>query len=103
MVHNAMIFYPTKDTVWKVGDEVNVTWQTVHMPYGMSQRLGRVFLEYQENDMLHALQDYRLDVNVRLGDGNVTFTVPQVEERDYYVIVMNASGKKSHPFTIRSA
>lgn len=82
MVHNAMIFYPTKDTVWKVGNEVNVTWQTVHMPYGMSQRLGRVFFEYQENGMLHALQDYRLAVNVRLGDGNVTFTVPQVEERD---------------------
>ena len=103
MVHNAMIFYPTKDTVWKVGNEVNVTWQTVHMPYGMSQRLGRVFFEYQENGMLHALQDYRLAVNVRLGDGNVTFTVPQVEVRDEYVIVMNASGKKSHLFTIRSA
>ena len=86
-----------------MGDEVNVTWQTVHMPYGMSQRLVRVFFEYKENGMLHALQDYRLAVNVRLGDGNVTFTVPQVEEREEYVSVMNASGKKSHPFTIRSA
>ena len=53
MVHNAMIFYPTKDTVWKVGNEVNVTWQTVHMPYGMSQRLGRVFFEYQELSLIH--------------------------------------------------
>ena len=99
-----MIFYPTKDTVWKVGNEVNVTWQTVHMPYGMSQRLGRVFFEYQENGMLHALQDYRLAVNVRLGDGNVTFTVPHVKERDDYVVVlMGDSGNHSPKFTIRSA
>ena len=40
----------------------------------------------------------------KMADGNVTFTVPHVKERDDYVVVlMGDSGNHSPKFTIRSA
>lgn len=104
MVYDPKILYPTHDTVWKVGDKVNVTWRAADMPREFREYTGKVILGHIEPGSANEHLANTLAEDFKMSDGNVTFTVPHVKERDDYVVVlMGDSGNHSPKFTIRSA
>ncbi|KAK0188062.1 hypothetical protein F5146DRAFT_740583 [Armillaria mellea] len=95
---------PTAGAVWTVGQTVTVTWNTTVIPPAsqVTNPIGKIVLGHQANDSLNLDLDHPLASNFQLTDGQVDITVPDVEPRDDYIIVLfGDSGNTSPEFTIQ--
>ncbi|WFD28840.1 hypothetical protein MNAN1_003855 [Malassezia nana] len=101
IVYSPKIVYPTAGTQWKVGDHVNVTWDVSRLPPQLKNATGTIRLGHIEgNDSNEHLADTLAD-EFLLRTGNVTFSVPKVDPRDDYVVVLfGDSGNHSPKFSI---
>ncbi|KAH9942898.1 hypothetical protein B0H21DRAFT_749420 [Amylocystis lapponica] len=91
---------PTNETVWVVGQQYNVTWNTSNAPVDITNKMGRVVLA------TNYLQDYEnpLASNFSILDGWVTVTAPNVTTgNDYTIVLFGDSGNYSPNFTITDA
>ncbi|KAF5315420.1 hypothetical protein D9619_007420 [Psilocybe cf. subviscida] len=94
---------PTKDSVWPVGSTQTVTWDTSDFPpvSQITNIIGKVILGFDENDSLNLDFEHPLASNFNLTDGSVKLTVPDVQPRDDYLIVLfGDSGNTSPSFSI---
>ncbi|KAF8910320.1 hypothetical protein CPB85DRAFT_1435252 [Mucidula mucida] len=87
---------PTNGTVWTIGEEVLVTWDTSDPPAQITNKYGEVHLRLNGITNMTALA-----AGFKITDGNVTVVVPDVEPSDEYVVVLYGdSGNWSKEFTI---
>ncbi|KAI0756783.1 hypothetical protein C8Q80DRAFT_1130466 [Daedaleopsis nitida] len=95
---------PEDGTVWKVGETVQVTWDTSDRPEQVTNPQGKVVLGYLEDgnednehlDFKHPLAD-----GFDLSSGCVQVEVPDVDPSENYIVVLfGDSGDKSPMFTI---
>lgn len=101
LVYDPKILYPTGNTKWKVGERVNVTWNANDMPRQFRDYKGTIRLGHIESGSSNEHLANTLADGFKLSEGNVTFTVPKVETRhDYIVVLMGDSGNRSPKFTI---
>lgn len=104
LVYDPQILYPDCKTEWTVGQRVNVTWNASDMPRQFRNLTGVIRLGHIEEGSPNEHLANTLAKNFKMADGNVTFTVPKVDERnDYVVVLMGDSGNHSPKFTIHSA
>ncbi|KLO05967.1 hypothetical protein SCHPADRAFT_910659 [Schizopora paradoxa] len=94
---------PTTGTVWKVGTQQNVTWDTSNAPSQITNSQGRVVLA--QGGALFTNQTGGLDDPLASGFdillGSITVTVPDVPAADNYQIVLfGDSGDITPEFTI---
>ncbi|KAK0504097.1 hypothetical protein EDD18DRAFT_1132043 [Armillaria luteobubalina] len=97
---------PTAGAVWTVGQTVMVTWNTTVIPPAsqVTNPIGKIVLGHQANNSLNLDLDHPLASNFQLTDGQVDITVPDVEPRDDYIIVLfGDSGNTSPEFTIQQS
>ncbi|KAK0244130.1 hypothetical protein EDD85DRAFT_945452 [Armillaria nabsnona] len=95
---------PTAGAVWTVGQTITVTWNTTVIPPAsqVTNPIGKIVLGHQANNSLNLELDHPLASNFQLTDGQVDITVPDVEPRDDYIIVLfGDSGNTSPEFTIQ--
>ncbi|PBK74945.1 hypothetical protein ARMSODRAFT_951009 [Armillaria solidipes] len=95
---------PTAGAVWTVGQTITVTWNTTVIPPAsqVTNPIGKIILGHQANNSLNLDLDHPLASNFQLTDGQVDITVPDVEPRDDYIIVLfGDSGNTSPEFTIQ--
>ncbi|KAG1743307.1 uncharacterized protein EDB91DRAFT_1017322, partial [Suillus paluster] len=86
---------PTAGTVWHVGEKQLVTWSTNALPVNMTNPVGMLVLGYI------ILLDSPLATNINYTVGQVQITVPNVDTReDYIVVLFGDSGNASPQFTI---
>ncbi|WFD21282.1 hypothetical protein MCAP1_003543 [Malassezia caprae] len=101
IVFSPTIVYPTAGTQWKTGQKVNVTWDVSHLPKQLKHAKGTIRLGHIESGNSNEHLANTLADNFLLRTGNVTFTVPKVEQRDDYVVVLfGDSGNHSPKFSI---
>jgi len=95
---------PTAGTVWTVGKEVAVTWNTSSVPPGNTNE-GEITLFYvAKNGSQEGVIPSPLANGFLLSAGQVTITVPDVPERHTYIIdLFGDSGNISPEFTIQPA
>ncbi|KXN87620.1 hypothetical protein AN958_08401 [Leucoagaricus sp. SymC.cos] len=104
-VFNPHITNPRQGTVWIVGSQETVTWETDNIPPDsqLTNPNGRVILGFMENNSLNLQLDHPLAENFKLRTGQVTITVPDVPPReDYIIVLMGDSGNASPAFAITS-
>ncbi|KAK0221761.1 hypothetical protein IW262DRAFT_1482009 [Armillaria fumosa] len=97
---------PTAGAIWTVGQTITVTWNTTVIPPAsqVTNPIGKIVLGHQANNSLNLDLDHPLASNFQLTDGQVDITVPDVEPRDDYIIVLfGDSGNTSPEFTIQQA
>ncbi|KAF9029029.1 hypothetical protein BDZ89DRAFT_950940 [Hymenopellis radicata] len=95
-VYAPAITSPTNGTVWTVGEEALVTWDTSDAPAQITNKYGEVHLRLNGVTNMTALA-----AGFKILDGNVTIEVPDVEEAENYVVVLYGdSGNWSKEFTI---
>ncbi|KAL4251206.1 hypothetical protein ABKN59_006303 [Abortiporus biennis] len=91
---------PTQDTIWTIGTQVNVTWDTSNPPAQITNGLGKIVL------VTDGLLDYEnpIAANFSILDGFHTITVPDVAPKnDYAIVLFGDSGNRSQNFTIQAA
>ncbi|KAJ3567550.1 hypothetical protein NP233_g6294 [Leucocoprinus birnbaumii] len=92
------ILTPTADTVWSVGEQVTVTWDTSNPPKQITNRIGFILLRSGTFETPVVLAG-----NFDVLDGHATFKVPQVlNGSDYSVVLFGDSGNWSDSFPIIS-
>lgn len=102
IVFSPTIVYPTAGTQWKVGQHVNVTWDVSHLPKELKNATGLIRLGHIEGGDSNEHLANTLADKFLLRTGNVTFTVPDVERRnDYVVVLFGDSGNHSPKFSIQ--
>ncbi|KAH8099654.1 hypothetical protein BXZ70DRAFT_942748 [Cristinia sonorae] len=90
------ILEPTASTVWKTGEVRNITWDTSNAPAQITNRLGLVLLRF--GDITAPLI---LAKGFDILDGTVSVTVPRVEKRtDWSIVLFGDSGNFSPQFEI---
>ncbi|KAF4577389.1 hypothetical protein EYR40_009252 [Pleurotus pulmonarius] len=102
-VFNPPITSPDANTVWRVGDKVNVTWDTTDIPPDsqITNPIGRVVLGFETSESLNLMVDSPLAQGFLLKNGQVSITVPNVPPRNnYIVVVFGDSGNTSPQFRI---
>jgi len=96
---------PQAGDTWTVGEQRNVTWDTSLVPPGNTQT-GQILLGFLTTDSNgsvdeHLQVDSPLATGFLLSAGWATVTVPNVEDRDDYIVdLMGDSGNVSPKFTI---
>ncbi|KAF8878392.1 hypothetical protein CPB85DRAFT_460694 [Mucidula mucida] len=87
---------PTTGTVWTIGEEAVVTWDTSNAPAQISNKHGKIYLR------LHGVTNMTaLAAGFKITDGNVTVVVPDVAPSEKYVVVLYGdSGNWSKKFAI---
>ncbi|KAF8968973.1 hypothetical protein BDZ97DRAFT_1654445 [Flammula alnicola] len=94
---------PTADSVWPVGSNQTVTWDTSNFPpvSQITNILGKVILGFNANNSLNLDFNNPLAQNFNLTDGSVQVTVPNVQPRnDYLIVLFGDSGDTSPAFSI---
>jgi len=95
---------PNAGTTWKIGSSQTVTWDTSNPPSQVSNPVGSLLLGYLNPDGSGGENldvDHPLAQGFQLTDGSVTVTVPTVDEKDSYIVVLiGDSGNASDEFTI---
>ncbi|KAG2145888.1 hypothetical protein DEU56DRAFT_788666 [Suillus clintonianus] len=92
---------PTAGTVWHVGDKQLVTWSTSGLSSNITNPVGMLVLGYSYNNSENLMLDSPLATNINYTLGQVLITVPDVETReDYIVVLFGDSGNASPEFTI---
>ncbi|KAI1790164.1 hypothetical protein LXA43DRAFT_891553 [Ganoderma leucocontextum] len=97
---------PTAGAVWNVGSLQTITWDTSDIPTEAMNQTGLILLGYlQDGDTSEHLDlDHPLASGFPITAGSVDVTVPQMNTRDDYVIVLfGDSGNTSPKFTITSS
>ncbi|KAL6302822.1 hypothetical protein BKA93DRAFT_827119 [Sparassis latifolia] len=91
------IITPNASTVWEIGQQYNVTWNTTDAPVNITNKYGMVVLV--ENGLLDL--ENPLANNFSILDGWVTVTAPDVTPAtDYSIVLFGDSGNNSPNFTI---
>ncbi|KAI0032559.1 hypothetical protein K488DRAFT_37689, partial [Vararia minispora EC-137] len=91
---------PDASTVWTVGQQVTVAWNTSSIPTG-TNLTGQLVLGFQTPGSENLNLDNPLAVNFSLNAGRVTITVPDVPPKSNYIVVLiGDSGNASPQFTI---
>ncbi|KIY68334.1 hypothetical protein CYLTODRAFT_395607 [Cylindrobasidium torrendii FP15055 ss-10] len=106
VVYSPPITFPTAGTVWVAGQEATVTWDTSGIPSDLTNSLGMVVLGYVTDDSPseHLMIDTPLAKGFELSDGQVNITIPMVDSRnDYIIVLFGDSGNASPKFAIRGA
>ncbi|TRM60499.1 hypothetical protein BD626DRAFT_571575 [Schizophyllum amplum] len=94
---------PNAETVWTAGETATVTWDTSDLPpeSQITNKEGRIVLGYQTEDSMHLMVDSPLAEGFSILLGTMDVTVPDVEERaDYIIVLFGDSGNSSPQFTI---
>ncbi|KAH7884958.1 hypothetical protein F5I97DRAFT_1881208 [Phlebopus sp. FC_14] len=92
---------PTANTVWHVGEQQTVTWNTTGLPSNPSNPNGMLVLGYMYNNSENLMLDSPLATNLNYSTGQAQITVPNVSTReDYIVVLFGDSGNASPQFTI---
>ncbi|KAG2060625.1 hypothetical protein BDR06DRAFT_993358 [Suillus hirtellus] len=92
---------PTADTVWQVGEKQLVTWSTDDLSPNVTNPVGMLVLGYMYNNSENLMLSSPLATNINYTDGQALITVPDVETReDYIVVLFGDSGNASPEFTI---
>ncbi|KAI5896928.1 uncharacterized protein SCHCODRAFT_02616228 [Schizophyllum commune H4-8] len=94
---------PNASTTWNVGETVTVTWDTSDLPpeSQITNKEGKIVLGYQTEDSMHLQYDNPLAQGFSITLGSYNVTVPDVEERsDYIIVLFGDSGNSSPKFTI---
>ncbi|KAN0118575.1 hypothetical protein V8E52_004998 [Russula decolorans] len=95
---------PNSQTDWKVGSSQTVTWDTSNPPSQVTNPVGTLLLGYLNPDGSGGENldvDHPLAQNFQLDAGSVTVTVPTVDPKDSYIVVLiGDSGNASEEFTI---
>ncbi|KAK2465743.1 hypothetical protein APHAL10511_002287 [Amanita phalloides] len=102
-VFSPHITSPTAGTEWLVGSLVSVTWDASGVPPDATDRKGKIILGYLDDDDGNEHLHYKnpLAKNFDIRRGRVNFTVPDVESRDDYIVVLfGDSGNRSPKFSI---
>ncbi|VDB91891.1 unnamed protein product [Peniophora sp. CBMAI 1063] len=103
IVVDPKITSPTASTVWTVGQTVEVTWDTSAIPSGQTVS-GMLVLGFLTDDSENLDIDNPLAPNVTLNDGKTSITVPTVDPKTNYIVVLfGDSGNASPEFTIQAA
>ncbi|KAJ7600814.1 hypothetical protein C8J56DRAFT_18758 [Mycena floridula] len=96
---------PTAKTIWKVGQQETVTWDTSSIPKDpkeVTNPNGTLVLGFLTSTSENLMLATPLAKGFKLTDGNVTITVPSVVTRDNYIVVlMGSSGNASPKFIIQ--
>ncbi|KAJ7097172.1 hypothetical protein B0H15DRAFT_825052 [Mycena belliarum] len=93
------VLEPTAGTVWVVGQPELVSWDTSSAPVNITNKVGRIMLRKGGLTTSVTLAD-NFDILI----GQITVTVPSVEDGDdYEVVLFGDSGNFSPPFTITGA
>ena len=105
IIVNPKIFVPNNQTVWYVGCQADIAWDTSQIVTTgplQTETSGPIMLGYiiPPNPSEHLFLTLVPNVNLTLGFAHIT--VPNVPTRnDYIVVVFGDSGNASPPFTIR--
>lgn len=104
IVYSPHVTAPTAGQIWTTGSNQTVTWDTSDIPEEKQDSPGMLLLGYLEDGSENLDINTPLAVNFPLSGGNVTFTVPVVDTRtDYVVVLFGDSGNTSPQFTIFKA
>ncbi|KZV73721.1 hypothetical protein PENSPDRAFT_574146 [Peniophora sp. CONT] len=102
-VFDPKITSPAASTVWTVGQTVDVTWDTSTIPSGQTV-FGMLVLGFLTDDSENLDIDNPLAANITLNDGKTSITVPTVDPKTNYIVVLfGDSGNASPEFTIKAA
>jgi len=94
------IIYPSAGVVWTVGTTQKVTWDTSVVPPEDSATTAEIILGWLDSTGENLQIDNPL-AQIALGDGEVSLTVPNVAERDNYILCLfGSSGDITGTFTI---
>jgi len=92
------ILYPTQGTVWIVGQQQYVTWNTSNPPADITNKVGEIHLR---KGGLASSSTLASNFSILLG--RIGVTVPYVEDGDdYQIVLFGDSGNFSPKFTIRN-
>jgi len=99
-VWDPAIFTPTSETLWYIGQEYTVTWNTSNPPQEVTDVYGRLYLTQGDSGQAGPT----LAQGFPLSDGEVSITVPDVQPAlNWKVVLMGDSGDYSAEFRIESA
>ncbi|KAI6039329.1 hypothetical protein EDC04DRAFT_2686278, partial [Pisolithus marmoratus] len=87
---------PNQKTVWCVGKQEKVVWDTSNAPASITNPEGRIYLVV--NNLIDF--DYELASGFNILDGKVEVTVPDVPPGIYAIVLFGDSGNFSKNFTI---
>ncbi|CCM01175.1 uncharacterized protein FIBRA_03223 [Fibroporia radiculosa] len=100
-IWSADIISPNLLTVWKVSSNQTVTWDPSRVPQTRTNATGILLLGYEQNDSENLDINTPLAAGFPISAGKVDITVPDVPERnDYIVVLFGDSGNNSPCFTI---
>ncbi|OJA14747.1 hypothetical protein AZE42_03192 [Rhizopogon vesiculosus] len=92
---------PTAGTVWQVGETQLVTWSTTGLSPNVTNPVGMLVLGYMYNNSENLMLNAPLATNINYMAGQAQITVPIVDTRDDYIVVLfGDSGNASPEFTI---
>ncbi|KAI0349586.1 hypothetical protein OH77DRAFT_1222554 [Trametes cingulata] len=97
---------PKAGDVWPAGSVQTVTWDTSDIPEESKNQTGLILLGYIEGNDINEHLDVAnpLAVNFPITAGSAQVKVPEVDERnDYVVVLFGDSGNTSPKFTITNA
>ncbi|KAH9841483.1 uncharacterized protein C8Q71DRAFT_331765 [Rhodofomes roseus] len=99
---SADIQSPNVFSVWPVGSTQTIKWDPSQVPQTAANHTGIVLLGYYEDDSENLDTQTPLVAGFQIADGQVDITVPNVTERnDYIVVLFGNSGNASPTFTIK--
>lgn len=100
------ILEPNASSIWTIGSQQIVTWNTTGIPSNPSEitnTIGEIVLGFNSSDGENLDLNNTLAQGFLLTDGNVSITVPNVTVGNNYIIALiGDSGNTSPPFTITS-
>lgn len=101
-VYSPKITYPTAKTQWGAGKKVHVAWDSSNLPSEAKGLKGMIKLGHLDANSEGEHLANTLAKGFKLGEGNVSFTLPKhLDARDDYIVVLfGDSGNASPKFTI---
>ncbi|KAI0062229.1 hypothetical protein BV25DRAFT_660585 [Artomyces pyxidatus] len=91
------VLYPHAGTVWKVGEQHNVTWNNTSPPAEITNPKGQIYLRKGDS----TLMNMTLASKFNLADGRTEVTVPDLTPgSDYRIVLFGDSGNWSPEFEI---
>ncbi|TFK69536.1 hypothetical protein BDN72DRAFT_840260 [Pluteus cervinus] len=100
------ITVPNAQTIWAVGTQQTVTWDTSNIPPDsqLTQPNGKIVLGWLSDDSENLQIDTPLAQGFPLRAGSAQITIPNVPPRNNYIVVLfGDSGNASPEFTIVAA
>ncbi|CAL1695562.1 unnamed protein product [Somion occarium] len=100
-VWDPKITKPSFGTIWKVGTNQTIAWDTAGIPESALDTRGVIYLGHLQGDSEHLDIAHPLASGFTYRDGSVSVTVPSVDTRlDYIVALLGDSGNISPKFMI---